>query len=68
MDKMRNMYKILIEKLEGNRVLGRSRHRWEYSIIMYLEIGWEYLDWIHLAQDRGQWRPLVNTVINFRVA
>jgi hypothetical protein len=24
-------------------------------------------DWIHLAQDRDQWRDLVNTVVNIRV-
>jgi len=27
-------------------------------------IGWEVVDWINLAQDRDQWRPLLNTVIN----
>jgi hypothetical protein len=31
------------------------------------EIRWEGLDWMHLAQDRGQWRAVVNTVMNFRV-
>jgi hypothetical protein len=25
------------------------------------------MDWIDLAQDRGQWRALVNTVMNIRV-
>jgi hypothetical protein len=25
------------------------------------EIGWVGVDWIDLAQDRDQWRPLVNT-------
>jgi hypothetical protein len=25
------------------------------------------MDWIHLAQDRDQWRLLVNTVISLRV-
>jgi hypothetical protein len=28
------------------------------------EIGWDGRDWIELAQDRDQWRALVNTVIN----
>jgi hypothetical protein len=31
------------------------------------EIGWEVGDWIKLAQDRNQWRALVNTVMNLRV-
>jgi hypothetical protein len=26
------------------------------------EIGWDGMDWIALAQDRDQWRDLVNTV------
>jgi hypothetical protein len=24
------------------------------------EIGWEGVDWIHLAEDRDQWRAVVN--------
>jgi hypothetical protein len=31
------------------------------------EIGWDSMDWIDLAQDRDQWRTLVNTVMNLRV-
>jgi hypothetical protein len=34
-------------------------------IIIYLrEMAWEVMDWIHLIQDRDQWKALVNTVMN----
>jgi hypothetical protein len=35
--------------------------------IVKKEIGWEYVDWIHLALFRDQWRALVNTVMKLRV-
>jgi hypothetical protein len=57
-------YKILVGKPEGKRPLGRPRRRWEDNIRMDLrEIGWEVVDWMHLAQDRDQWLALVNTVV-----
>jgi hypothetical protein len=31
-------------------------------------IGWDGIDWMELAQDRDQWRVLVNTVMNLRVS
>jgi hypothetical protein len=31
------------------------------------EIGWDGMDWIDLAEDRNQWRALVNTVMDLRV-
>jgi hypothetical protein len=50
------------------RPLGRPRRRWVDNIKMDLrEIGWDGVDWIDLAQDRNQWRALVNMVMNFRV-
>jgi len=65
---MRNPYKILVAKPDRNRPLGRPRSRWEDNIGMNLrEAGWEGVDWIHLAQDRDQWRALVNTVMNLWV-
>jgi hypothetical protein len=30
-------------------------------------IGWDVMDWIDLAQDRDQWKALVNTVMNLPV-
>jgi hypothetical protein len=59
---------ILVGKPEGKRPLGRPRRRWVDSIKMDLgEIGWDGTDLIELAQDRDQWRALVNTVMNLRV-
>jgi hypothetical protein len=56
-------------KPEGKRPLGRPRHRWVDCIKMVLrrEIEWDSVNWIDLAQDRDQWRALVNTVMNIRV-
>jgi hypothetical protein len=31
------------------------------------EIEWDGMDWLVLAQDRDQWRALVNTVMNLWV-
>jgi len=57
--------KTLAGKLEGKRALGRHSRRWEDNIRMDLrEIGWDVVDWMHLAQDRHHWRALVNTVMN----
>jgi hypothetical protein len=63
-----NVYRIIVEKPEGKRLLGRSRRRWVDNIKMDLiEIGWDGMDWMNLAKDMDQWRALVNTVMNFRV-
>jgi hypothetical protein len=32
--------------------------------IDFREIEWDGMDWIHLAQNRDQWRAVVNTVVN----
>jgi hypothetical protein len=53
---------------EGKRPLGRPRHTWMDNIKMDLrEIGWSGMDWTDLAQDRDQWRVLMNTEMNLRV-
>jgi hypothetical protein len=58
-----------VGKPEGKRPLGRPRHRWMDNIKIDLrEIGWYGMDWIGVAQDRNQWRVLVNTVINLQVS
>jgi hypothetical protein len=57
-----------VRKPEGKRPLGRPRGRWVENIKINLrEIGCDDMHWINLAQDRDQWRVLMNTVMNLRV-
>jgi hypothetical protein len=64
----RGAYRILVERPEVRRPLGRPGHRWEDKIKMDLqEVGWGDMDWIHMAQDRDRWRALVNVVMNLQV-
>jgi hypothetical protein len=63
-----NAYRIVVRKPKGKRPLGRLRHRWEDNIKMDLKkIGSCGMDSIDLAQDRDQWRALVNTVMSLQV-
>jgi len=65
----RGVYRVLVEKLEGRKPLGRHRHRWVDNIRMDLqEVGYGYMDWIGRAQDRDRWRTLVSAVMNLRVS
>jgi hypothetical protein len=65
MGEMRSAYRILLGKSEGKRPLGRPRCRWMGNIeIDFRKIGWDGMDWINLAENRDQWRALVNTVMN----
>jgi hypothetical protein len=67
MGEKRNAYRLLVGKPEG-RPLGRPRCRWLDNIRMDLvEVGWGDVDWIGLAQYRGRWRALVDSVLNLRV-
>jgi hypothetical protein len=68
MGEKRNAYRILVGQLQGKRPLGRRRRSWVDNIKVDLrQIGWGGMDWIDMAQDRDQWRALLNTVINLRV-
>jgi hypothetical protein len=68
MGEKRTAYRMLVRKPEGKRQLGRPRRRLEANIKMDLsEIGWDGMDWIDLAQDRDQWRALVNMIMSLRV-
>ena len=63
----RGMYRVLVGKPEGRRLMGRPRHRWVDNIMMDLqEVGCGHVDWIGLAQDRDR-STLVSAVMNLRV-
>jgi hypothetical protein len=53
MGEERKMYKVLVGKPEGNRPLGRPRHRWDDGIRMDLrETGWRVwngFDWLRIG-------------------
>ena len=62
------MYRVLVEKPEGKRPLGRPRRRWEDNNKTDLqEVAGGCGDWMKLAQDRDRWRALVSTAMNLRV-
>jgi hypothetical protein len=64
----RNVYRIFVGKPEGNGPLGRPRRKWEDNIKMDVrDIGWDGIERIDLAQDKDQWRVLVDTVMKLRV-
>ena len=68
MEQSRNTHRILVEKPEGKRSLGRPRRRREDNIKMnFREAGCNAGDWIDLAQDRDQWQAYVRTVMNLWV-
>jgi hypothetical protein len=58
-----------VGKAEGKRPLGRLGRRRKDNIKMGLtKTEWFGMDWVDLAQNRDQWRALVNTVMNLQVA
>jgi hypothetical protein len=55
----RKAYRLLVEKPERKRLLGRPRCRCVDNIRMDLvEVRWGDVDWIGLAQDRNKWTAL----------
>jgi hypothetical protein len=69
MGEKKNAYRLLVGLPEGKSPLGRPKRRWMDDIRMDLgEVGWGDVDWIGLAQDRVNFRTLVNAVINLRVS
>jgi hypothetical protein len=65
----RNACRLFVGKPEGKRPLGRPRCRWVCNIKMdFGEMQWGGTDWIDLAEDRDQWRVVVNVVMNLWVS
>jgi len=55
MGQEKGVYRVLVGKPEGKRPLERPRRRWVDNIRMDLqEVGFGYMDWIGLAQDRDR--------------
>jgi hypothetical protein len=67
MGEKRSAYRLLVGKPERKRPLGRPRRRLVNINLDLLEIGWDGVNWIGLAQDRDKWRAFVNAVISLRV-
>jgi hypothetical protein len=68
MGERRGVYRVMAEKPEGKRPLGRPRHRWEDNIKIDLQaVGCGGMEWMELAQNRDRWRALVNAAMNLRV-
>jgi len=68
MGEERGVYRVLVGKPEGRRPLGRRRRRWMDNIRLDLQaVGYRYMDWIGLTQDRDRCRTLVSAVMNLRV-
>jgi len=64
----RGVYKILVGKPEGKRLLGSPRRSWQDDMKMDLqEMGCRNMEWIDLAQDRDKWRAVLNAVMNLWV-
>ena len=68
MGEKRVLYRVLVGKHGGKRTLERPMRRWEYNIMMDLQVlGCGDMDWIELAQDRDRWWAFANELMNLRI-
>jgi hypothetical protein len=74
-EELHNLYSspIIIRLIKSRRmrwaghVAQMGEKRDAYIKMDLREIGRDEVDWIDMAQDRDQWRALVNTVLKLRV-
>jgi hypothetical protein len=59
-----NAYMLFVGKPEGKIPIRRPRRRWKGNVKRdRREIEWGSMHWIYLAQDRVQWRALLDSVL-----
>jgi hypothetical protein len=56
LEEKRNVYKVLVRISEGERLVGRTRHK---------DLKEGGVDWIHLPQNRDKWWAVVKALKNF---
>jgi hypothetical protein len=67
MGAVRNACRILVGNPEGKRLLGRPRHKLKDGIKMaVMEISFDDMVRISVAEDRDRWLALVNPVTNLQ--
>ena len=64
----RGSYRVLVERPEVKRPLGKPRCTWESNIKMDVqEVVWGVVDWIDLAYDREAWWVHLTAELNHPV-
>ena len=65
----RDVYRVLVGKSEGLRLLGRPRFIGKDNIRIDLkQTGCESVDGIGLAEDRNKWQAVVNMILKLWVS
>jgi hypothetical protein len=68
MGERRGVYRFLMGKSEGRRLVGRPRCSWESTINIIFEKWDRSIDWFDLGMDTHKCRTVVNGVTNLRVS
>ena len=63
MGESRGVYRVLVKKREGEKSLGRPRHRWRNNIQILKKIQYYGVEKIHLTRNRKNWLDLLKTEV-----